>query len=39
MMHTGWPTRVAAMAFGITGYLMLALPTLDLAQAVLRDAF
>jgi hypothetical protein len=39
MMHIRRPARVAAMAFGITGYFMLALPTLDLAQAVLRDAF
>jgi hypothetical protein len=39
MMHIRRPARVASMTFGITGYFMLALPTLDLAQAVLRDAF
>jgi hypothetical protein len=39
MMHTCRPARVASLGLGVIGYFMLALPTVDLAQAVLRDAF
>ena len=39
MMHIRRPARISSMVLGITGYIMLAVPTLDLAQAVLRDAF
>ena len=39
MMHIRPTARIASMSLGIVGYLMLALPTLDLAQAVLQDAF
>lgn len=37
MMHTFRGARLASMAFGITGYILLAIPTLDIFQAVLRD--
>lgn len=37
MMHTYFPARVISMTMGILGYLLLALPTLDIAQAVIRD--
>jgi hypothetical protein len=36
MMHTYRGARLASIIFGITGYIMLAVPTLDIAQAVLR---
>jgi hypothetical protein len=38
-MHTFRGARLASMFFGITGYVLLAVPTLDIAQAVLRDIF
>lgn len=39
MMHTHRPARVSSLVLGVGGYVMLALPTLDIAQAVLRDIF
>lgn len=39
MMHTYRPARICSLAFGIGGYGMLAIPTLDVAQAVLRHLF
>lgn len=36
MMHTYRPARICSLAFGVGGYAMLAIPTLDVAQAVLR---
>jgi hypothetical protein len=39
MMHTYRPARISSMAFGVGGYAMLAIPTLDIAQAVLRHLF
>lgn len=37
MMHSKRPARLAALTLGITGYILLAVPTLDIAQAVVRD--
>lgn len=37
MMHTFRSARIASMLFGVTGYIVLAVPTLDIAQAVLRE--
>ena len=37
MMHTYRGARLASMLLGITGYLMLAVPTFDIMQAVLLD--
>jgi len=39
MMHTYRPARISSLAFGVVGYAMLAIPTLDIAQAVLRHLF
>ena len=39
MMHTYRPARICSLAFGVGGYAMLAIPTLDIAQAVLRHPF
>lgn len=39
MMHSYKPARICSLAFGIGGYVMLAIPTLDIAQAVLRHLF
>jgi hypothetical protein len=39
MMHTNRPARICSLVFGIGGYAMLAVPTLDVAQAVLRHLF
>lgn len=39
MMHTHRPARICSLAFGVVGYVMLAIPTLDIAQAVLRHVF
>lgn len=39
MMLTYRPARISSMAFGVGGYAMLAIPTLDIAQAVLRHLF
>ncbi|MEM6498557.1 MAG: hypothetical protein AAF709_17760 [Pseudomonadota bacterium] len=39
MMHTFRPARICSLAFGIGGYAMLAISTLDIAQAVLRHLF
>lgn len=39
MMHTYRPARICSLVFGIGGYAMLAIPTLDTAQAVLRHLF
>jgi len=36
MMHTYRPARVSSAVFGVVGYSFLAIPTLDIAQAVLR---
>ena len=37
MMHTYRGARTVSMILGITGYVMLVVPSLDIAQAVLRD--
>jgi hypothetical protein len=37
MMHTNRSARIAALFLGIAGYFLLAIPTLDIAQAVVRD--
>jgi len=37
MMHTSRGARLASMLLGITGYILLAFPTFDISQAVLRD--
>ncbi|MBO6624607.1 MAG: hypothetical protein JJ938_06995 [Roseicyclus sp.] len=39
MMHTHRPARISALVFGVGGYAFLAIPTLDIAQAVLRQLF
>jgi len=39
MMHTHRSARMFSLAFGPCGYAMLAVPTLDIAQAVLRHLF
>jgi hypothetical protein len=39
MMHTNRSARLAALVLGVAGYFLLAVPTLDIAQAVLRDMF
>jgi hypothetical protein len=39
MMHTYKPARICALVFGVLGYAMLAVPTLDIAQAVLWHIF
>lgn len=39
MVHTNWGARLATLIFGTSGYVLLALPSLDIAQAVLRDTF
>lgn len=39
MMHTYRPARICSLAFGIGGYAMLTVPTLDVAQSVLRHLF
>lgn len=36
-MHTHRPARLASITLGIVGYLFLAMPALDISQAVLRD--
>ena len=36
-MHTFRGARIASVLFGLVGYFLLALPTLDIAQAVTRD--
>lgn len=37
MMHTFRVARVASLFLGVAGYLMLAVPTADIAQAVICD--
>ena len=37
MMHTNRVARLASMILGITGYILLAVPTFDISQAVLLD--
>ncbi len=37
MMHTYRPARSAPLVFGVSGYLLLAAPTVDIAQAVIRE--
>lgn len=37
MMHTHRLARVSSVVLGIVGYLLLAFPTVDVAQAVLRQ--
>ncbi|OWV40369.1 hypothetical protein [Mameliella alba] len=39
MMHTYKPARIISLVFGFLGYFMLAVPTMDIAQAVLRHIF
>lgn len=39
MMHTYKPARIISLMLGVLGYLMLAVPTIDIAQAVLRHIF
>ncbi len=39
MMHTYRPARISSAVCGVVGYLLLAFPTLDIAQAVLRHLF
>lgn len=39
MMHKYRPARISSAVFGVVGYLLLAFPTLDIAQAVLRHLF
>jgi hypothetical protein len=39
MMHTYRPARICSLVFGVGGYAMLAVPTLDIAQAVLHHLF
>lgn len=39
MMHTHRPARICSLVFGVWGYAMLVIPTLDIAQAVLRHLF
>lgn len=39
MMHTYRIARFASVSFGITGYILLAIPTLDISQAVLLDIY
>ncbi|WP_278924342.1 hypothetical protein [Pseudophaeobacter profundi] len=39
MMHTYKPARIISLVFGSLGYFMLAVPTMDIAQAVLRHIF
>lgn len=39
MMHTYRVARVSSAVLGILGYLLLAIPTVDIAQAVLRHLF
>ncbi|NGQ93411.1 hypothetical protein G5V65_21235 [Rhodobacter sp. HX-7-19] len=36
-MHTNRPARLAAITLGLVGYVFLAMPALDISQAVLRD--
>lgn len=36
-MHTNRTARLAAIILGLIGYLFLAMPALDISQAVLRD--
>ena len=38
-MHTYRPARIFSLAFGFVEYAMLSIPTLDIAQAVLRHLF
>lgn len=37
MMHSNRAARLAALALGTAGYVLLAIPTIDIAQAVVRD--
>ena len=39
MMHTYKTARICALVLGVLGYVMLAVPTLDIAQAVLWHIF
>jgi len=39
MMHTYRLARLSSAFFGIVGYLLLTFPTMDVAQAVLRQMF
>jgi hypothetical protein len=39
MMHTYRPARISSLVFGAGGYAMLAISTLDIAQAVLWHLF
>lgn len=38
-MHTYRSIRILSLVLGCTGYFLLALPTLDISQAVLADVF
>lgn len=39
MMHSKRSARLSALALGAAGYGLLAVPTIDIAQAVVRDLF
>lgn len=39
LMLTNRSARLASLVFGCLGYLLLAVPTMDIAQAVIRDMF
>lgn len=39
MMHTYRVARITSAIFGVLGYIFLAIPTLDIAQAVFRKIF
>lgn len=39
MMHTYRPARIISLMLGVVGYMMLAVPTIDIAQAVLGHIF
>ena len=39
MIHTYRSARVIALAFGVVGYSLLAIPTIDISQAVILDIF
>ena len=39
MMHTHRTARISSLVLGAGGYALLAIPTMDIAQAVLRHVF
>ncbi len=38
-MHTFRAARFASLFLGVTGVILLAIPTLDISQAVVRNVF